>query len=248
MNGLNALRRLFGLHPMNEAASAEAPAPAAAPATEAPAAPAAAAEPAAVTSLLGDEAAPTGDAASAEQIAKDGEAVAAKAEEAAAAQGAPETYEAFTAPEGIELNPEIMPELGEVFRDLGLPQDKAQAVLNRLLEIQAKAEGTPEQQIEAQNQQIADLNAQLAEQTRNLPDIGGENFGKSLEVAAKVMAQFGTPELRELIKYTAVGSHPEFFKFVHKIGQAMASDSLEHGGEATKAKAGSIVDAFYPGQ
>lgn len=233
MNGLNGLRRLFGLHPQNEAPAAEAPAAAsAAPAAEAPAAPAAA--PAAPVGVLGaDPAAPAAEAPAAE-APKEGEQPAeAKAEEPKPAEGAPEAYAEFTAPEGIELNPAVMPELNEVFKDLNLPQDKAQGLLNRLLEIQAKAEGTPEQQAEAQDRQIMELNAQLAEQTRNLPEIGGENFAKSLEVAGKVMAKFGTPELRELMNYTAVASHPEMFKFIHAIGAAMSDDVFENGGAST---------------
>lgn len=244
MNRMNALRRLFGLHPMNEASAAEAPAAAAAPAAEAPA-PAAEspAAPAPVASLLGDEPPPAPTA----EAPKEGDAPAAdKPTEEAAAEGAPEAYADFTAPEGIELNPAVMPELGEVFRDLGLSQDKAQGLLNRLLEIQAKAEGTPEQQIAAQDAQIAELNAQLAEQTRNLPDIGGANFEKSLETAAKVMAKFASPELRELIKYTAVGSHPEFFKFVHAIGSAMSEDVFENGG-ASPGGQKSLAERLWPG-
>lgn len=228
MNGLNGLRRLFGLHPMNEAAAAEAPAATASPAAEAPAAPAP------VASLLGNE--PAAEAPEAAPAAADGEQAAkadeAKAEDPKAADGAPEAYAEFTAPEGLELNPAIMPELGEVFRELNLPQDKAQGVLNKLLAIQAKAEGTPEQQIEAQNSQIAEINAQLAEQSRNLPELGGENFNRTMEIAGKVMAKFGTTEFRELINYTAVGSHPEFVKFIHAIGSAMSDDVFENGGAA----------------
>lgn len=245
MNGLNALRRMFGLHPMNEAPAAEAPAPAAA-ATEAPAPTAA---PSPVVGMLGADPVATPAPVDAPADGADPAKVddpATKTEEPEAPAGAPEAYAEFTAPEGIELNPAVLPELQEFFKGLNLPQDKAQAALETLLAIQAKAEGTPEQQAEALDSQIVDLHAQLAEQTRNLPDIGGANFEKSMEVAGKVMAKFATPEFRELINYMAISSHPEFFKFVHSIGVAMSPDVFEHGGAAPSGQK-SIADRLWPG-
>lgn len=222
MNGLNAMRKLFGLHPMEEAAAAEAPAGSSAPA----AAPASA--PAEPTSLLGTEqpADPAADPAATE--------AAAEADKPAEddAPVVPEEYAPFEVAEGLELDAEAMTDIQSLFKELGLPQDKAQDTLNKLLAIQDKLNGTPEQQQARMEQQINQLNADLAEQCKALPDIGGEKFAESLRVASSVMRTFGTPELRQLITYTAVGSNPEFFKFMHAIGSKMAPDTFEHGGEA----------------
>ncbi|MGL4315336.1 MAG: hypothetical protein ACRCTL_01780 [Pseudomonas sp.] len=229
MNGLNAMRELFGLHPMNEAGGADAGsggAPAAAPA--APAAPAATPE---SSSLLGAEpaeAAPATEQAPAAEADKPAD----KPAEDDAAPVVPDEYAPFKVAEGMELDAEVMPDVQALFKELGLPQDKAQDTLNKLLAIQEKMMGTPEQQQERMEQQITRLNTELAEQCKALPDIGGEKFAESLRIASNVMRTFGTPELRQLITYTAVGSNPEFFKFMHAIGSKMAPDVFEHGGDA----------------
>lgn len=217
------LRKLFGFHPMEEAGGSDAGSGGAA--TAAP------------TSLLGADPAPSADAAPAtepvaDKVADPAAEAAAKTEEAI---GAPEAYEAFALPDGVEIDESVMPDVHALFKELGLPQEKAGEVLGKLLDIQAKMAGTPEQQHAAMEANISSLNTSLAEQCKALPDIGGEKFQQSLEVASKVMQQFGSQELRELVTYSAVGSHPEFFKFIHAIGSKMSPDVFEHGGEKAKA-------------
>jgi hypothetical protein len=151
-------------------------------------------------------------------------------------EGAPEVYEAFKAPDGIELDESVMPEIYEIFKDLGLPQDKAQEIFEKFLGIQEKLAGTPEQQMQQAEEQIVALNTRLAEECKNLPDIGGEKFGESLATASKVMQQFGSPEFRQLIAYTGVGSHPEFFKMMVAIGSKMSPDNFVQGGEPAKTE------------
>lgn len=226
---MNQLRKLFGLCLMEEAGGADAGS-----APAAPAAPAATtAEP---TSLLGSEPAPAADQAPADPAAT-AEADAAKPADDAKPEevpGAPEAYEPFTLPEGVEIAEPTMQRLDALFKKNGLSQEAANETLTELLAIQAEANGTPEQQQEAMHKQVSELNAVLAEQCKALPGIGGENFNQSLETASKVMLAFGTPELRDLVTYTAVGSHPEFFKFIHVIGSTMSPDVFEHGGESAK--------------
>ena len=192
--------------------------------------PAATAEP---TSLLGATPAPA-DPAPADPAAVADPATPAEAVKPEDVPGAPEAYEPFSLPEGVEIDESVMPDVHALFKDLGLPQEKAGEVMSKLLDIQAKLAGTPEQQQEAMHRQVGELNANLAEQCKALPGIGGENFQQSLEAASKVMLAFGTPELRDLVTYTAVGSHPEFFKFIHAIGSKMSPDVFEHGGESAK--------------
>lgn len=150
-------------------------------------------------------------------------------------EGAPESYENFTVPEGVEIAEEVMPDVQALFKELNLPQAKAQEVFEKLLGIQERINGTPEQQMQQAEQQIIALNTSLAEQCKQLPDIGGEKFAESLATASKVMQQFGTPELRSLIALTGVGSHPEFFKMMVAIGSKMSPDTFEQGGETAQA-------------
>lgn len=155
--------------------------------------------------------------------------------------GAPDAYEAFTLPDGETLDEAVLPQVQSLFKDLGLPQEKAQEVLNKLLEIdkaRQPAELTAEQvaeqekqQHEAMTAQIVNLNKDWGNLCKQLPEIGGQNFEASLKVTQNVMAKFASPELRELLNYSALGSHPEFFKFIHAIGSSISEDTMVHGGE-----------------
>lgn len=237
MNGINALRRLFGLHPMEEAGADGGNAGGSAPAPAAPAAPTA-------TSLLGSEpaapAAPTEGqpaaepAAEGQPAAEGGEKAAEGDEKKPGADEVPEAYADFTLPEGVtldDLDQGAMPEVHALFKDLGLSQEKADMAFSRLLQIQQAMAGTPEQQQQQMEQNIIELNANYAQQCRELPDIGGANFEASLEQASKVMATFGDPDVRMLLTYTGVGSHPAFFKFIHSISTRLSPDTFVNGGE-----------------
>lgn len=235
MHGINGLRKLFGLGPMEEAPADGVPSGAAdlAPAAAAPAANTEAPANVEASSLLGEvKADAKPDLAPADanpDEVKDGEKKEGEVEKPP--EGAPEAYEEFKAPDGIELDAEVMPEVHEIFKDLGLSQEKAQEVFEKFLGIQQKLAGTPEQQMQQAEEQIVSLNTRLAEECRNLPDIGGERFAESLGIASKVMQQFGTPEMRSLIAYTGVGSHPEFFKMMVAIGSKMSPDNFVQGGD-----------------
>lgn len=238
---MNYLMKLFGLHPMDEVATdAGAAAGAAAPAatdTAASAAPAATDTPAEASSLLGDLAKPA-DAAKPE-----GEADAAKPADAPAV---PEEYK-FTMPEGVELDDKALPMVQDLFKELGLPQDKAQEVLTKLLEIDQARQPSPEQIQQQYEEQAAGLNKTWGEECRKLEGLGGENFNKSLETCSQVMVKFASPELRNFLTYSALGSNPEFFKFVHAIGSAMSQDTMEHGGAVSKGQR-SIEQRLWPEQ
>lgn len=238
------MMRLLGIHPMNEAAtdggdggSAPAAAPAPAPAEAPAAAPAASEAPAAAqpTSVLGDD--PDAPKPEADK--------ATEGEEKPAV--VPEKYEAFTLPDGVELDPNALPLVEGLFKELGLPQDKAQAVLDKLLEIDQARQPTPEQRQQAQQQYVTQLNQEWEKECRALEGLGGENFEASRKVALGVITKFATPELRELLTHSALGSNPHFFKFIHSIGSRMSEDTMEHGGAPAVGQKG-IAERLWPSQ
>lgn len=201
---------------------APAQAPAAVPAAEAP-------------SLLGDLAKPETEAAP-DKPADD----AAKPD----APVLPEVYE-LKMPEGVELDEAAAPLVQKFFKKHGVTQENAQSMLDDMLEIDQARQLSPEQIEQQQVEAIGALNKSWADECAKLPDIGGENFNKSLETTSKVMVKFGTPVFREMLNRTALGSNPEFFKFIHSIGSAMSQDTLEHGGNAANGPR-SIEERLWP--
>lgn len=230
------------------AAPAPAAAPAAAPALAAPAgAPAAAAPaggaPAAAPEAGSPEAIAAAEAAAAaaaaggktpEQIAAD---EAAAAEAAAKAAGAPEKYTDFTAPENAALDPAVMTEFASVARELNLPQDKAQLLVDKMQPIMAAR----------QAEQVATLTASWETETRADPEIGGVNMDANLVHAARAMNTFATPAFKEVLNRSGLGNHPELVRFMVKAGKAISEEKIVSGGiPASSGGIRSAADTLYP--
>lgn len=224
---------------MSEAAAAAAPTDtAAAPAAASPAtsqAPAASWVDAPTDTTPASAAAPASDAA-AKPAGTDAAAGEAKTEEAKPERAAPEAYE-FKAPEGVELNPALLGEFEGLARELNMPQNEAQAIVERMTpKIQARMQA---QQIEIMAQARADWLQQIEADA----EIGGAAKQASQASAAKALHQFGTPELRVLLKDSGLEAHPEVVRFFSRAGKAISEDSFVSGRPPTKSTAQALYGA-----
>lgn len=224
---------------MSEAAAAAAPTDtAAAPAAASPAtsqAPAASWVDAPTDTTPASAAAPVSDAA-AKPAGTDAAAGEAKTEEAKPERVAPESYE-FKAPEGVELNPALLGEFEGLARELNMPQNEAQAIVERM---------TPKIQARMQAQQIeimAQARADWLQQIESDAEIGGAAKQASQASAAKALHQFGTPELRALLKDSGLEAHPEVVRFFSRAGKAISEDSFVSGRPPTKSTAQALYGA-----
>lgn len=224
---------------MSEAAAAAAPTDtAAAPAAASPAtsqAPAASWVDAPTDATPASAAAPASDAA-AKPAGTDAAAGEAKTEEAKPERAAPEAYE-FKAPEGVELNPALLGEFEGLARELNMPQNEAQAIVERM---------TPKIQARMQAQQIeimAQARADWLQQIESDAEIGGAAKQASQASAAKALHQFGTPELRALLKDSGLEAHPEVVRFFSRAGKAISEDAFITGRPPTKSTAQALYGA-----
>lgn len=209
---------------------ATADAPAAAPVE---AAPAAAPAPAAPTLAGGDVPAPApaeaAAAAPADAPTDGDQPVAAKP------AGAPEQYEAFAMPEGVDLDSQVVDGFTEVAKELNLPQDAAQKVIDKVAPIMAARQAA---QMEAvRNEWHAQSSADK--------EFGGDKLQESTALAAKAMAQFSTPELKGMLNETGLGNHPEIVRLMVRVGQALSEDRIVTGGQKPSGIR-SMADALYP--
>jgi hypothetical protein len=144
-----------------------------------------------------------------------------KPDEGAKAKGAPETYE-FQAPEGHAFDAKVIEQFSEVAKELNLPQEAAQKVLDKVAPT------------------IAARQAELIEQTRMQweteskadKEFGGDKLDESLAVAKKALDTFGTKEFKTLLNESGLGSHPEMIRMLMKAGKAISEDKFI-GGKAT---------------
>lgn len=150
--------------------------------------------------------------------------------------GAPEEYGDFTFPEGAELDADVLTEFKGIAKELGLPQEKAQALIDLQAKVEASRLAATQKAMAAQAQQWADA-------VKADKEIGGDNYDKSVETAVKAIEKFGSPELRTYLNESGLGNHPELVKFCHRIGKALTEDTLVMGGTQQSRK--SDAEVFY---
>lgn len=145
-------------------------------------------------------------------------------------QKVPESYE-FEAPEGMELDESLIGELSEVSKDLGLTQEQAQTLLDRMGPAMAQR----------QAEQIEALHQQWAEEAKADKEFGGDKLNDSLSHAKRAMDQFATDDLKSLLNETGMGNHPEVVRFFVRVGKATSEDGFVSGRKGAVGR-----KPFYP--
>ncbi len=149
---------------------------------------------------------------------------------------APEKYE-FKAVDGAEVSAQTLTEFSEVAKELGLPQDAAQKILDKM------APSLARRQAEA----IEGVKTQWADSARTDKEFGGDKLGENLAVAKKALDSFGSTELRTLLNESGLGNHPEVIRFMYRAGKALSEDGFVQGTRAASA-AGDPAKRLFPNQ
>jgi hypothetical protein len=210
------------------------PAPADSPAAAPAAAPASSAAPAAqpATLLTADPAVQAAvDPAQTPTQAADPAAAPEGAKPAdAKAEGAPEQYADFTAPEGAEFNAEVLEEFKALAKESNLSQEAAQKLAEVGVKAVQKAQGDFTAKIEA-------MQTQWVNDSRADKEFGGDKLGENVSVAKKALDAFGTPELNQMLRESGLGNHPEIIRAFYRVGQAISEDRLVPGDRKSTAPA-----------
>ena len=151
-------------------------------------------------------------------------------------EGAPEKYEfnneVADAPD--VLDPEVLTAFGEVAKELDLPQEAAQKVLDKVAPvIQAR-----------QAEQVEKARIDWAEESKSDQEFGGETFETNLEVAKTALNAFGTDPFKQLLSESGLGNHPEVIRFMYRAGKAISEDSYVGNSQGANAQGGNVPKDF----
>lgn len=127
----------------------------------------------------------------------------------------------FKAPEGVELDAELVSEFTGVAKELKLPADKAQAVVDMGLKLVAK-------QAEAHQAQVA----RWADEIKADKVLGGDKLPETLATATKVYSLLPAEEATAFKGYldsTGLGNHPSMIRLLHAVGQSLSEDKFVPG-------------------
>lgn len=147
--------------------------------------------------------------------------------------GAPEKYE-FQAPEGQKFDDAVLGAYSEIAKELDLPQEAAQKVLDKVAPVIAAR----------QAEQIAAAHKEWATSAQTDKEFGGDKLAENLGVAKKALDTFGTPELKTLLNQSGLGNHPEVIRAFYRAGKAISQDTFV-GGKATQPGADD-ARSLYP--
>lgn len=149
-------------------------------------------------------------------------------------EGAPESYE-FKAPEGTQFDDAVLGAFSEVAKELNLPQDQAQKVLDKMAPVIAAR----------QAEQFQAARAEWGEAAKTDKEFGGEKLTENLGVAKKALDTFATPELRALLDASGLGNHPEVIRVFYRAGKAISEDRFVGGKQGQQAQQ-SVAQRMYP--
>lgn len=124
------------------------------------------------------------------------------------------TYE-FNAPEGINLDSELLGEFEAFAKEKGYTNEDA----NRLLEFGIKMRQKDLAQFQAQQ-------AAWVGEIKGDKEFGGDALEENLGVGKKALDAFGSPELKNLLKTTGYGNNPEIIRMMIRVGKAISEDKL----------------------
>ncbi len=145
-------------------------------------------------------------------------------------EGAPESYEAFSTPEGVDsLDDDVLTTFADTAKELNLSQDKAQSLIDAV---------TPKMQARQQEAMKAQVQT-WANEVASDPEIGGEKLDESVSLARKAYRMGASPALQDLLKKSGLDVHPEMVRMFRYFGGRLSEDKVVDGGEAPSSTAAS---------
>lgn len=147
----------------------------------------------------------------------------AAADEADTQEGAPESYEAFQTPDGVDsLDDDVLTTFSESAKELNLSQDKAQSLINSVApKIQAQ-----------QKAALETAQQNWANEVASDPEIGGDKLSETMSLARKAYRSGASPKLQALLKESGLDVHPEMVRMFRYFGGRQSEDKVVEGGDA----------------
>lgn len=145
--------------------------------------------------------------------------------------GAPEKYEAFELPEGVESNAPVLEKLETLAREQGMNQEQAQKFVGLGVEVLQDA-------ATAQQKQWDDTQTAWRDEFKADKDFGGSHLNESIVASQRVLDIYGCDDLKAALSKDGVvtGNHPALIKMLVRIDKATREDSAgsDAGGGGTE--------------
>lgn len=81
---------------------------------------------------------------------------------------------------------------------------------------------------------------------KNDRELGGNNLNNTKLNIGRAMEAFGSPELKEYLKTSRMGNHPDFVRFMNNVGQAIGEDKFIGGSSGRSPAEVAEAKRLYP--
>lgn len=143
-------------------------------------------------------------------------------------------------PKESKLTDADMERIESYAKDQGLSKEAAE----KLVQSESEARDSYFESLQAEHREQV---KQWVDDVRADKELGGENFGKTAELAKSVVDRFGTEKFREDLNTSGYGNHPEVVRIFARIGKAMAPDTIVKENNPSTGQR-SLEETFYPTQ
>ncbi|MBP6203347.1 MAG: hypothetical protein KA435_09860 [Azonexus sp.] len=131
---------------------------------------------------------------------------------------APIAYD-FKTPDGVEISAATMDAFTGVAKELNLPADSAQKIIDAVAPAMAAR----------QTEMLRETATEWANSAKGDKEYGGDAFDANLSTAKKALDTFATKELKEMLESSGLGSHPEVIRMFYRVGMAISEDRFVSG-------------------
>lgn len=154
------------------------------------------------------------------------------------AEGAPDKYEAFKVPEGMSLDGEVVGKFEAFAKELGLPQDKAQAAVDMAAELVQRT-------VKAHTDAWQNTQKEWVEAAKKDAEYGGERLTESLSLANKAIDALGGAALVKVLGDSGLANNPELIRAFYRAGKLIAEDKFVMGG-ASRSTEADLARKMFP--
>jgi hypothetical protein len=135
--------------------------------------------------------------------------------------GAPESYN-IDLPDGWTPDDAMLDQVAEIANRVGLSQKGMDTLVKAYVENQERVR-------EAAEKRAAEIADRWYHEARKDPEIGGERWDHSRQIANELVRKYGDRELWSFLKAGRLGNHPGMLRFLARLGARVSEDTKSPG-------------------
>lgn len=146
--------------------------------------------------------------------------------------------EDFELPEGMALDEDMMGKFMGVAKEIKLPKDQAQKLVQMYAEKQQEA-------VDVAHDAWEDVRLGWQNEIKADKEIGGKGYEQNKAVMLRALSKYGSKELVEFGNQYGWSDNPAYQRFLFKIGKSLSEDAVGEGNNGSPPAIEDIASRWY---